>query len=111
MCHRWFTILGSNWSDCIHHWNYHSKLQSDKKQTKCGEETTDTTTRSKIIGVEVVGLGAFLLVLVLLELLQTHWNQVVQIAWIYTIVGITLILIGLETSSLARHPPIPVKPS
>ena len=71
---------------------------------------TNVATRYKIIGVEVVALGAFLLTLILLELLQTHWNQVVQnFAWAYAIVGITLVLIGLEILSLTRQLPVPVE--
>jgi inner membrane protein involved in colicin E2 resistance len=41
------------------------------------------------------------LALILLEVFETHWNQVVQnFAWAYAIVGITLVLIGLEILSL-----------
>jgi len=54
--------------------------------------------------VEVAGLGVLLLVLVLLELNQTHWNQIVQnFAWVYAVIGITLALIGLELLSLTKH--------
>lgn len=68
--------------------------------------------RHKIIGVEVIGLGAFLLILILLDLLETHWNQGVQnFAWAYAIVGITLILIGLEILSLTRRLSVPAKPT
>lgn len=59
------------------------------------------TIRLKIIGLEVIGLSTFLLALILLEVFETHWNQVVQnFAWAYAIVGITLVLIGLEILSL-----------
>ena len=67
------------------------------------ERPTNITTRHKIIGVEVIGLAVFLLVLTLLELLETKWNQIVQnFSWVYGIVGITLILIGLEILSLTK---------
>jgi len=69
----------------------------------------NTTTRYKIIGVEVIGLGVFLLLLILLGLVQTGWNQFVQnFVWACAIVGITLVLIGLEILSLTRQPTVPV---
>ena len=62
--------------------------------------------RYRIIGVEVVGLGAFLLLIMLLQLIQSSWNaSVEQFAIVYAIIGITLILVGLETLSLNRGLP------
>lgn len=62
--------------------------------------------RFRIVGVEVVGLGAFLLAILLLNLLETNWNPgVVSFGWVYAIIGVTLVLVGLETLSLIRHIP------
>ena len=61
-------------------------------------------TRFNIIGVEVIGLAAFLLALVVLELYEAHWEQIVQnFSWVYAIIGVALILVGFETLSLTRH--------
>ena len=61
-------------------------------------------TRLNIIGVEVIGLAAFLLALVMVELHETHWEQIVQnFSWVYAIIGVALILVGFETLSLARQ--------
>jgi hypothetical protein len=49
----------------------------------------------------VIGIGAFILFLQFLELNETRGNStVVSFAWVFAIVGITLILVGLETYSL-----------
>ena len=64
------------------------------------------TARFRIVGWEVVGIAAFLLVLVLLQLNEAPGVGVVgSFAWVYAIVGITLILVGLETVALTRHIP------
>ena len=64
------------------------------------------TQRFRIVGVEVVGLGAFLVAIVLLNLLETNWNpSAVSFGWVYAIIGVTLVLVGLETLSLIRHIP------
>jgi len=61
-------------------------------------------TNLRIIGIEIVGLGAFILLLVYLELTETNNNAtVVSFAWVFGIVAITLILVGLETLSVARR--------
>ncbi len=58
-------------------------------------------TRYRIVGVEVVGLGAFVLLLLFLEWNEAGTNQVVQnFSWVWGIVGISLILVGLELLSL-----------
>ena len=62
--------------------------------------------RYRIIGVEIVGLGAFLLLVMLLQLVESSWKaSVEQFAIVYAIIGITLILVGLETLSLNRGLP------
>jgi hypothetical protein len=64
-------------------------------------------TRFKIVGVEVVGLGAFLLLILLLELRSVHSTSgIIQgFGWDYGIVGTTLILVGLEILSLIKNLP------
>ena len=60
-------------------------------------------TRYKIIGIEVVGFGLFVLLLLFLEYTEAGSNQVVQnFSWVWAIVGITLILVGFEQLSLNR---------
>jgi hypothetical protein len=61
-------------------------------------------TNLRIIGIEVVGLGTFILFLTYLELTETNNNAtVVSFAWVFGIVAITLILVGLETISVVRR--------
>ena len=61
----------------------------------------ELATRYKIIGVEVVGFGAFVLFLLLLELNEAVTNQIAQnFSWVWGIVEITMILVGLELLSL-----------
>ena len=61
-------------------------------------------TNLRIIGIEVVGLGAFILLLVYLELKETNSNAtVVSFAWVFVIVALTLILVGLETFSVVKR--------
>jgi len=65
-------------------------------------------TNLSVIGIEVVGLGAFVLILAYLEVSETKGNPtVVGFAWVFGIVAISLILVGLETLSVVRK----VKPS
>lgn len=60
--------------------------------------------RYRIIGVEIVGLGTFLLLVMILQLVESSWNtSVEQFAIVYAIIGITLILVGIETLSLNRR--------
>lgn len=64
----------------------------------------EITRQYRIIGAEVVGMGAFLVLLLLLELRESDWNQtVVNFAWVYAILGITLVLVGLEILWLAKR--------
>ena len=61
----------------------------------------ELSTRYKIVGIEVVGFGVFVLFLLFLEYNEAGTNQVVRnFSWVWGIVGITLILIGLEILSL-----------
>jgi hypothetical protein len=61
-------------------------------------------TNLRIIGIEIVGLGAFVLFLLYLELAETNNDAtVVNFAWVLGIVAITLILVGLETLSVVRR--------
>lgn len=62
--------------------------------------------RFRIIGIEIVGLAAFLLIITLLQLVESGWNaSVEQFSIVYAIIGITLILVGLESLSLSRRLP------
>lgn len=52
------------------------------------------------MGVEVIGLGSFLLIM-LLQLIESNWNSSLEgFTVVYAIIGATLILVGLETLSL-----------
>lgn len=65
-----------------------------------------TSTRFKIVGTEVVGMGAFLLVILLLQLRASQFSGAIQgFGWDYGIVGVTLILVGLEILSLIKSLP------
>ena len=63
--------------------------------------------RFRIIGVEIVGLAAFLLFILLLQLVESSWNpSIEQFAIVYAIIGTTLILVGLESLSLSKRLPV-----
>jgi hypothetical membrane protein len=62
------------------------------------------STRFKIVGWEFVFLGAFLLAIVGLQLEEPD-TLVGSFAWVYGIIGVTGILVGLETVSLVRQLP------
>ena len=63
-------------------------------------------TRFKIVGVEIVGLGVYNLVVLLLQLRQAPDQSVIQsFGWDYAIIGGVLIAVGLELLSLIRHLP------
>lgn len=63
--------------------------------------------RYRIVGGEIVGLGVFLLLIMLLQLIESNWSlSVEQFAVVFAIIGITLILVGLETLSLNRRFPM-----
>ena len=62
--------------------------------------------RLKIVAWETVSLGGFLLAIVLLQLNEAGSDSSVGgFAWVYGIVGFTLILVGLEGASLVRRLP------
>ena len=51
-------------------------------------------------------LGAFLLAMVFLQLNESgSSSSVASFAWVYGIVGVTLVLVGLEGVSLVRRMP------
>jgi len=55
----------------------------------------------------VVFLGAFLLAIVFLQLSEAGSSSSLDsFSWVYGIVGVTLILVGLEGASLLRRLPI-----
>jgi hypothetical protein len=62
------------------------------------------STRFRIVGWEVVFLGALLLAIIGLQLEEPN-TPVGSFAWVYGIIGVTGILVGLETISLVRQLP------
>jgi hypothetical protein len=62
-----------------------------------------TSTRFKIVGAEVVGIGSFLLLILALQLSESHSSLIIEnFGWDYGIIGITLILVGFEILSLIK---------
>jgi len=62
--------------------------------------------RFKIVGVEVVGLGVYNILVLLLQLRESHGQDfVLGFGWDYAIIGAVLIAVGLELLSLIRHLP------
>jgi hypothetical protein len=69
--------------------------------------SVNLASRYRIVGVEVVGLGLFVILLLLLEAREAGTDQTVQgFSWVWGIVGITLVLVGLELLSLNRRLPV-----
>jgi hypothetical protein len=63
-------------------------------------------TRFKIVGIEVVGLGVYNLLVLLLQLREAPSQSIVQsFGWDYAIIGGVLIAVGLELLSLIKHLP------
>ena len=63
-------------------------------------------TRFKIVGVEVVGLGVYNLLVLLLQLSQAPGQSIVQsFGWDYAIIGGVLVAVGLELLSLIKYLP------
>jgi hypothetical protein len=63
-------------------------------------------TRFRIVGVEVIGLGAYLLVMIYLGVLRGEAGTGFQsLGWEYGIAGVTLILVGLEILHLIKRLP------
>ena len=81
---RWWTLTGS--------------LGGELRRMKLA-------TRFRIVGVEVVGLGAFILLLLILELDEMNSNPTVaSFGWVFALIGIRMLLVGFETLSLTRRP-------
>jgi len=63
-------------------------------------------TRFNIIAYEIVGLGAFLVLLAILEYNESAGNSVAtNFSWVFGLVGVVLALVGLELGSLLRRMP------
>ena len=78
----------------------------DKYPESHGVTMWKTATRFKIVGVEVVGLGVYNLLVLLLQLRQAPGQSIVQnFGWDYAIIGGVLIAVGLELLSLIKHLP------
>ena len=66
--------------------------------------TLNLAARYRIVGVEVVGLGAFLLLIMFLQLMESKWSSgVEQFSWVFAVIGATGILVGLEILSLNSY--------
>jgi hypothetical protein len=64
------------------------------------------TTRFKIVAYETIGLGAFLVLLALLENSESDGNVVAtNFSWVFGFIGVVLILVGLESGSLVKRLP------
>jgi len=66
--------------------------------------TLRPSTRFKIVGWEFVFLGAFLLVVIALQLEEPNAAEE-SFAWVYGIIAVTAILVGLEAVSLVKQLP------
>jgi hypothetical protein len=76
------------------------------------KSTMKTSTRFRIVGTEVVGMGSFLLPVLVLQLRESHFNLLIEnFGWDYGIIGLTLILVGLEILSLVKSLPGKGSPS
>jgi len=63
-------------------------------------------TRFKIVGIEVVGLGTYNILVLLLQLREASNQSIVEsFGWDYAIIGGVLIAVGLELLSLIKHLP------
>jgi hypothetical protein len=61
-------------------------------------------TRFRIVFVEIIGLGAFSLLLGVLQLYELGGDsRIADFAWTFVLIGITLVLVGFETQSLLRR--------
>jgi len=64
------------------------------------------TTRLNIVVYETIGLGAFLVLLALLENNESGGNTVAtNFSWVFGFIGVVLILVGLESGSLVKRLP------
>ena len=64
-----------------------------------------TKTRFRIVGVEVVGLGAYNLLILLLQMWESHALSITGFGWDYAVVGATLVMVGLELLALIKKLP------
>ena len=63
-------------------------------------------TRLNIVAYETVGLGAFVILLAFLENEEAGGNPVAtNFSWVFWLVGVILIVVGLESASLIRRLP------
>jgi putative copper export protein len=63
-------------------------------------------TRFNIVACETIGLGAFLVLLALLENYEANGSSVAtNFSWVFGFIGAVLILVGLESGSLVRRLP------
>jgi hypothetical protein len=61
-------------------------------------------TQIRVVGAEVVGVGAFVLLLLWAEGRAAGWNSLtVSFGTVFAIVGITLVLVGLEAMWLGSR--------
>ena len=70
------------------------------------------STRLNIAAYETVGLGAFLVLLAILENSEAAGNSTAtKFSWVFGFIGAVLVLVGLELASLIRRIPIGSKPT
>ena len=63
-------------------------------------------TRLSIVAYETVGLGAFVILLGFLENREAMGNAVMlNFSWVFWLVGVVIIVVGLESASLVRQIP------
>ena len=63
-------------------------------------------TRLNIVAYETVGLGAFLILLAFLEYREAGGDSsAADFSWVVWLVGIVVVLVGLESASLVRRLP------
>ena len=62
--------------------------------------------RLNIVAYETVGLGAFVILLGLLQNSEARGDPIaVNFSWVFWLVGVVIVLVGLETASLVRKIP------
>ena len=63
-------------------------------------------TRLGIVAYETVALGAFVILLAFLEEREMQGNPVAtNFSWVFWLVGVVVILVGMESASLVRRLP------
>ena len=64
------------------------------------------TTRLNIVAYEIVGLGAFVVLLAFLEYREAGGDSVAtNFSWVFWLVGVIVVVVGLEGASLVRRIP------